>query len=104
MKTYLFLLASRVQQGRYEECRESLINLQRMFHQKLGEKNEDTLLAASLLAITYKSLGQWKEAGDIEERILRIRQETLGEKHPDTLQTLNNVDRRKLRRDVRWCK
>ena len=44
-----------------------------------------------LLASLYESLGKYKKYLKISETVLDLRKEVLGEKHPDTLSSLNNI-------------
>src|SRR5437667_9605881 len=43
------------------------------------------------LGITYSSLGRLEEAKQLEEKVLEVHERTLGEDHPDTLESMYNL-------------
>jgi hypothetical protein len=43
------------------------------------------------LASTYRNQGRWKEAEELEVQVIETRKRVLGEKHPDTLTSMNNL-------------
>ncbi len=51
----------------------------------------DKLWCCKGLARFYKSLNQWKEAERCYKRSLTISQKQLGDRHPDTATSLNNL-------------
>ncbi|KAJ7904909.1 hypothetical protein B0H13DRAFT_1881498 [Mycena leptocephala] len=57
----------------------------------LGEEHPDTLSAMANLAVSYRKLGQLKEAAELEAVVLEKRKLLLGEEHPDTLSAMANL-------------
>ncbi|MDI1492405.1 MAG: hypothetical protein OHK93_003619 [Ramalina farinacea] len=43
------------------------------------------------LASTYRNQGRWKEAEELEVRVMETRKRVLGEEHPDTLTSMANL-------------
>jgi Tetratricopeptide repeat len=43
------------------------------------------------LALTYWYQGQWKEAEELEVQVMETRKRVLGQEHPDTLISMNNL-------------
>jgi Tetratricopeptide repeat len=43
------------------------------------------------LASTYRNQGRWKEAEKLEAQVMEMRKRVLGEEHPDTLTSMNNL-------------
>jgi hypothetical protein len=58
---------------------------------KYPVSQQDTLLATNNLAYSYVELGQTKKAADILEGVLAAQKRILGEEHPYTLMTMNNL-------------
>jgi hypothetical protein len=44
------------------------------------------------LAVTFADLGDLQGARELHEQTLAARRRVLGEDHPDTLQSMNNLD------------
>ncbi len=57
----------------------------------LGEEHPDTAIGYNNLAGVYKSQGKYREAEELYEKSLRIRERVLGEEHPDTAIGYNNL-------------
>jgi hypothetical protein len=59
----------------------------------LGEEDphQETLASMAWLASTYKNQGRWKEAEELEVRVIETRKRVLSEGHPDTLTSINNL-------------
>jgi hypothetical protein len=57
----------------------------------LGEEHPDMLTSINNLALTYENQGRWKEAKELEVRVMEMRTTVLGEEHPDTLTSMNNL-------------
>ena len=57
----------------------------------LGEEHPDTLKSISNLALIYRNQGRWKEAEELQVRVMEIRKRMLGEEHPGTLTSMNNL-------------
>ena len=51
----------------------------------LGEEHPDTISAKAHLASTYRELGKYREAEELEIQVLYARNKILGEEHPDTI-------------------
>jgi tetratricopeptide (TPR) repeat protein len=49
------------------------------------------LMAMANLAATYRRQGRWDEAVVLEEKVLEVRTEVFGERHPDTLMAMANL-------------
>ena len=56
----------------------------------LGKDYPDTLTSMANLASTYRNQGRWKDAGELEVRVMETRKEMLGQDHPDTLTSMAN--------------
>jgi hypothetical protein len=57
----------------------------------LGEEHPDTLLSMNNLALTYLNQEQWKEAEELQVRVMQTRRRVLGDEHPDTLTSIGNL-------------
>ncbi|KAF2834982.1 hypothetical protein M501DRAFT_943158, partial [Patellaria atrata CBS 101060] len=40
---------------------------------------------------TYRNQGRWKEAEELEVQVMETRKRVLGEEHPNTLTSMNNL-------------
>jgi tetratricopeptide (TPR) repeat protein len=72
----------------------SVLHLERcveMWRGSLGNEHEDTLLAMGDLALSYKEIGSFQKALELEEKVLDVLGKTLGEEHHDTLATVGNL-------------
>ncbi|RAQ98585.1 kinesin light chain 3 [Stemphylium lycopersici] len=81
---------------------ESAFDLHRLTRRRvLGDKDPDTLtsmdeLASACykqadLASTYKSQGRWKEAEELEVKVIKVRKTVLGKEHPNTLISMGDL-------------
>ena len=43
------------------------------------------------LASTYRNQGRWKEAEELDVQVIETRKRVLGQAHPDTLTSMNNL-------------
>jgi hypothetical protein len=57
----------------------------------LGEEHPDTISAMANLASTYRKQGRWKEAEELDVKVLEARRRVLGEEHPDTITAIANL-------------
>jgi hypothetical protein len=57
----------------------------------LGEEHPYTLTSMANLASTYRNQGRWKEAEQLEVKVMETRKKVLGEEHPDTLTSVANL-------------
>ncbi|KAJ0358883.1 hypothetical protein COL26b_014447 [Colletotrichum chrysophilum] len=57
----------------------------------LGEEHPSTLTSMANLASTYRNQGRWKEAEELEVRVMETRKRVLGEEHPNTLTSMHNL-------------
>jgi hypothetical protein len=57
----------------------------------LGVDHPDTLTSMGNLASTLWRQRQWKEAEDMEMRVMETRQRVLGYEYPDTLMAMGNL-------------
>ncbi|KAH8834481.1 hypothetical protein DL96DRAFT_1810741 [Flagelloscypha sp. PMI_526] len=53
-----------------------------------GASNPETLYSMHNLALAYSDLGQHRNALELNEQVLKLRKQILGEEHPDTLRIL----------------
>src|SRR5439155_16763088 len=64
---------------RYEETKLLLVD------------HSSVLRAMARLALTYSNQGWWKEAEELQVKVVEIRKRVLGPEHPDTLNGMNNL-------------
>ena len=57
----------------------------------LGDEHPHTLTAMANLAATYRNQGRWKEAEELEVKVMEARTRVLGDEHPDTLTAMANL-------------
>ncbi|KYG40860.1 hypothetical protein M433DRAFT_77102, partial [Acidomyces richmondensis BFW] len=57
----------------------------------LGAEHPSTLTNMANLASTYRNQGRWREAEELEVKVMERRREILGKEHPDTLASMNNL-------------
>ncbi len=62
-----------------------------LYSAQLGIDHPDTLKSAMNLAISYRTLGRYKEALELNEETLKLQRIKLGLDHPDTLRSMNNL-------------
>jgi tetratricopeptide (TPR) repeat protein len=62
-----------------------------MWRGSLGNEHEDTLAAMANLAISYKAIGSFQKALELEEKVLGERRTKLGVEHRNTLRTAGNL-------------
>ena len=79
------------QSGRLADSKRLLAPLPAIYAASCGENHPDTLRSMVELALTYKAQGRIKDAGELEEQVLRKRKEILGEDHPDTVTSMANL-------------
>ncbi|CAE7146267.1 unnamed protein product [Rhizoctonia solani] len=104
--TYLYL-------GRYNEVQQLGAQVVDVRTRVLGEEHPDTLTSMNILASTYSDLGRYDEAEQLGKQVvdvckrvhlgqydkaeqlnfqlLNTRKRVLGEEHPDTLTSMNNL-------------
>ncbi|KAF5512206.1 Kinesin light chain 3 [Colletotrichum aenigma] len=71
--------------GNYSKAEVLVQNAVRIRTERLGEENPSTLTSTANLASTYRKQGRWKEAEELEVRVMETRKRVLGEEHSDTL-------------------
>jgi len=59
--------------------------------QQLGAEHESTLWSIAMVVSTYRSQGRWKEAEELEVKVMETRVRVLGGEHPDTLTSMANL-------------
>ncbi|KAK0302156.1 hypothetical protein LTR01_008923 [Friedmanniomyces endolithicus] len=59
--------------------------------QQLGAEHESTLWSIAMVVSTYRSQGRWKEAEELEVKVMETRVRVLGGEHPDTLNSMANL-------------
>ncbi|KAF6843413.1 Kinesin light chain 5 [Colletotrichum musicola] len=57
----------------------------------LGQEHPSTLTSMANLASTYRNQGRWKEAEELEVRVMEMWKRVLGEEHPHTLTSMANL-------------
>ncbi|OLN96222.1 Nephrocystin-3-like protein 1 [Colletotrichum chlorophyti] len=57
----------------------------------LGEEHPDTLIGMGNLASAFCNQSRWKEAEELEVRVLGTRRRVIGEEHPGTLISMGNL-------------
>jgi Tetratricopeptide repeat len=57
----------------------------------LGENHLSTLGIMESLGSTYRGQGRWKEAEELDERVMETRKRVLEEEHPDTLASMHSL-------------
>ncbi|MCY7334269.1 MAG: tetratricopeptide repeat protein [Pseudanabaena sp. CAN_BIN31] len=77
-------------QARYEEA-ESLYKRALTLMQERLDRHPDVATSLYNLAVLYKSQGRYKEAEPLYIRALTLFQELLGDQHPHTIATRNNL-------------
>jgi tetratricopeptide (TPR) repeat protein len=56
-----------------------------------GGKHWETLANMNNLALIYWNQGKWREAAELQEKVLEAMTRTLGKEHPDTLMSMSNL-------------
>ncbi|KAK2734188.1 Kinesin light chain 5, partial [Colletotrichum kahawae] len=56
-----------------------------------GQEHPSTLTSMANLASTYRNQGRWKEAEELEVRVIEMRKRVLREEHPSTLMSMANL-------------
>lgn len=54
----------------------------------LGTEHPSTLITACALALNHRLNGRFEDAESLYKKTLEVQKRTLGEKHPDTLKTM----------------
>jgi tetratricopeptide (TPR) repeat protein len=62
-----------------------------MWRGSLGNEHKNTLAAMADLALSYKVMGSFQKALELEEKVLDVEMMRLGEEHRDTLGTAGNL-------------
>ena len=57
----------------------------------LGQDHPDALASMANLASTFREQGRWKEAEELEVKVMETKKRILGQDHPDTLSSLANL-------------
>ncbi|KAH8592578.1 hypothetical protein B0O99DRAFT_716306 [Bisporella sp. PMI_857] len=52
-----------------------------------------TLASMAHLASTYRNQSRWEEAEELSVEVLALQKEALGERHPDTIRSITELDR-----------
>ena len=77
----IFLNAWGDYQGSYEVAEEA----RRVWHERLGERDLDTLAAARRIGVALRNLGRFAQARELDEHTLALLRETVGEDHEETV-------------------
>jgi hypothetical protein len=57
----------------------------------LGAEHPSTLTGMDNLAAAYSNQGRWKEAEELDVRVMETRKRVLGAEHPSTLTSMGNL-------------
>ncbi|CAF9906593.1 MAG: hypothetical protein ALECFALPRED_002451 [Alectoria fallacina] len=76
-------------QGPWKETEAVGIEVLEQKQRILGQSYPDTLTSMNNLALTYSDQTRWKEAEDLQEKLLKLSQ--LGQDHPLTLNFMGNI-------------
>ncbi|KAH8834502.1 hypothetical protein DL96DRAFT_1810756 [Flagelloscypha sp. PMI_526] len=71
----------------HDVCQKDLTESQ----QRLGAIHPYTLSSMNNLAWTYSDLGQYRDALELKEQVVKLQKRMLGEDHPHTLTCMNNL-------------
>ncbi|KIV99983.1 uncharacterized protein PV09_08491, partial [Verruconis gallopava] len=78
--------------GQYIEAEKSFQELLEIRNKAdIGESAEERLSCMGWLALTYRKQDRWKEAEELEVRVMETSLRVLGEEHPDTLTSMANL-------------
>jgi tetratricopeptide (TPR) repeat protein len=77
--------------GSYMVARGRIQEAVRIREELLGPNNQDTLASCALLASTMWSQGLWKEAEELNVKVMETGLKVLGEEHPSTLVSMSNL-------------
>ena len=66
-------------------------DLRQHWRDRLGDDDENTLAVVGYLAWALRAMGHYAEARELDEDTLARRRRVLGEDHPDTLTSANNL-------------
>ncbi|KAK5673906.1 hypothetical protein LTS10_013321 [Elasticomyces elasticus] len=78
------------EEGHWEKSEKLFFAARTWCREKLGEEHVDTLRAMANLASTYRNQGRWKEAEELEVKVVDARSRVLGEEH-HTLSAITNL-------------
>ncbi|KAF6803318.1 Kinesin light chain 5, partial [Colletotrichum plurivorum] len=77
--------------GNYSRAEALVQDAVRIRRERLGEEHPDTLTSMANLASTYRNQGRWKEAEELDVRVMETSLRVLGEEHPSTLTSMANL-------------
>ncbi|WP_307781846.1 FxSxx-COOH system tetratricopeptide repeat protein [Streptomyces sp. MBT65] len=77
--------------GDHVTCREYGREVVEAWTERLGESDLQTLAVASTLGHALRTLGNFKEASDLNDKNLRLLRATVGDDHPNTLGAIGAV-------------
>ncbi|USP74363.1 hypothetical protein yc1106_01637 [Curvularia clavata] len=78
-------------EGRWKEAEELLVQVMEMRNKVLGEEHLDTLTSMSNLASNYRYKDRWDDAEKLEIQVMEIRKAKLGADHPNTLTSMTDL-------------
>ncbi|KAF6786572.1 kinesin light chain protein, partial [Colletotrichum musicola] len=73
------------------ECIPLAVNQAAAYINRRSQKHPSTLTSMANLASTYRNQGRWKEAEELNVRVIETRKRVLGEEHPSTLTSMGNL-------------
>ncbi|KAK5689371.1 hypothetical protein LTR17_026301 [Elasticomyces elasticus] len=59
--------------------------------EQLGGEHEETLWSKAVVSWAYRNRGRWKEAEELEVKVMETSRRVLGGEHPDTLSSMANL-------------
>ncbi|MFI9385779.1 FxSxx-COOH system tetratricopeptide repeat protein [Kutzneria sp. NPDC052558] len=71
--------------GDYQASYETAEEARRVWHERFGERDLDTLSAARRVGTALRNLGRFQQARHMDERTLSLLRETVGDDHEETL-------------------
>jgi serine/threonine protein kinase/Flp pilus assembly protein TadD len=77
--------------GQFDEARSMLALAVDSCGRIYGPTHPETLTTMYIFADVLMSLGEWEKARELHEEVLRLRQETLGEEHANTVHSMGRV-------------
>lgn len=85
------LSSTYINQGRWEEAEELVLQILDYRKRALGPKHPLTLTSMANLALIFKGQGRLQEAEDLEMQVAEISRTVLGKEHSETLTSMANL-------------
>lgn len=78
-------------QGQFEEATELILQVVEIKKRQLGEVDGNPLALMEILGSACRDQGRLKKAEELTLQVVEIRKRVLGEKHPETLDSLQDL-------------